>query len=70
VFLRENDPFDYVIDAANVAYQKQNYYEGRFKYEQVRVGRKPFTIIFDVFAAMCPTASFCIFYYVPIFIFY
>ena len=37
VFLRENGPFDYVIDAANVAYQNQNFNEGRFNYEQVRI---------------------------------
>lgn len=35
VFLRQNEPFDYIIDAANVAYQNQNYHDGRFKYEQV-----------------------------------
>ena len=37
MFLRENGPFDYVIDAANVAYQNQNFNEGRFNYEQVRL---------------------------------
>lgn len=34
-FLRQKEQYDYIIDAANVAYQNQNYKDGKFKYEQV-----------------------------------
>jgi hypothetical protein len=34
-WLRTHDEFDYIVDGANVAYNAQNYDDGRFTFKQV-----------------------------------
>ena len=34
-WLAEQEDFDFVIDAANVAYYNQNFRKGKFSYQQV-----------------------------------
>jgi hypothetical protein len=34
-WLRFQEEFTYIVDAANIAYYKQNYNEGRFSFSQV-----------------------------------
>lgn len=40
-WLRDQDDFDFVIDAANVAYYNQNFKKGKFSYQQVGYQYQP-----------------------------